>query len=88
MTIVLWLVMLALVFAACRWSGTVLDQHYNDRLEVAAVLVVALCVLGPLMLGSLGSLTDEASTLPLQAALALTVGGGLLSGGRRRSDGR
>ena len=65
-----------------------LDQHYNDRLEVVAVLVVALCVLGPLMLGSLGLAAAEANALPLQAALALTVGGGLLSGGRRSSDGR
>jgi hypothetical protein len=80
MTIVLWIAVLAVVFAACRWSGAVLDQHYNDRLEVAAVLVVALCVLGPLLLGSAH---DETNALPLQASLALTVGGGLLTGGRR-----
>jgi hypothetical protein len=80
MTIVLWLVMLGVVFVACRWSGAMLDQHYNDRLEVAAVLVVALCVLGPLLLGSA---RDDANVLALQASLALTVGGGLLTGGRR-----
>lgn len=76
MTIVLWLLVLAAVFVACRWSGTVLDNHYNDRLEVAAVLVVALCVLGPLMLGPM----EAIGAVPLQASLGLAVCVGLLTG--------
>ena len=61
-----------------------LDQHYNDRFEVAAVLVVALCVLGPLMLGSS---SEQIGAVPAQISLGLCVCSGLLTGRpRRRSD--
>lgn len=82
MTIVLWVLVLAVVFAACRWSGSVLDHHYNDRLEVAAVLVVALCVLGPLVFGAASS---EIDTIAAQVSLALTVAAGLLTGRTTRA---
>jgi hypothetical protein len=80
MTIVLWLGLLVVVFIACRWSGSMLDRHYNDRHEVAAVLVVALCVLGSLVFGSSRS---ELGDVPLQVSLALAVGVGLFTGGHR-----
>ena len=82
MTIVLWTLMLGVVFVACRWSGSVLDSHYNDRLEVAAVLVVALCVLGPLVLGSS---SETIGTFAAQVSLGLSVCGGLLTGRATRA---
>ena len=81
MTIVLWVAVLGVVFVACRWSGTVLDRHYNDRQEFAAVLVVALCVLGPLTIGA----ASEIGALPARLSLGLAVGVGLLTGRTTRA---
>ena len=76
MTALLWLGMLVAAFAGCRWSGRMLDRHYNDRLEIAAVLLIAICVFVPLAVAS--TTLDDGLTLKL--TLALAVCGGLFSG--------
>ena len=78
---VLWLLVLCLVFVACGWSGRVFDQHYADRKELGAVVLVGLAVLGPLLLGAGSAAMWGMPTGPL---LMLAVGAGLLLGRRRR----
>jgi hypothetical protein len=75
----LWLLVLGVVFAACRWSGRLLDAHYADGPELGAVALVAVCVLGPLALG-VGAATLLG--VPARLLLAITIAGGLLSGRR------
>ena len=75
----LWILVLCVVFAACRWSGRLLDDHYADGPELGAVALVAVCVLGPLALG-VGAATVLG--VPARLLLAITIAGGLLSGRR------
>jgi hypothetical protein len=77
MTALLWIGMLAAAFAGCRWSGRTLDRHYADRLEIVAVLLIAVCVFAPLAIASATTLADE---LTLKVTLAVAVCGGLFSG--------
>jgi predicted MFS family arabinose efflux permease len=80
MAIVVWVLLLTAAFLGCRWSGRMLDQHYNDRLEVGAVLVVAACVFVPMALSaSLEEIGDTATKLSLGVAIC----GGLLLGRRQ-----
>ena len=81
MSAVLWIVVLCLAFAACRWSGRLFDEHYADSAELFAVALVAVSVLGPLVLGVRSA---SAWGLPVGALLVVAVGGGLLLGRRRR----
>ena len=76
---VLWILVLCVVFAACRWSGRLLDDHYADGAEMGAVALVAVCVLGPLALG-----VGAASVLgvPARLLLGITIAVGLLTGRR------
>ena len=78
----LWVPVLCLVFAACSWSGRLLDAHYADRAELFAVALVGVSVFGPLLLGA-GSATVWG--LRIWMLLVLAIGGGLLLGRRRRA---
>ncbi|AHG93704.1 hypothetical protein J421_6169 (plasmid) [Gemmatirosa kalamazoonensis] len=84
MSAILWIVVLGLAFAACRWSGRLFDGHYADKTELFAVALVALSVLGPLMLGAASA---RLWGLPTGMLLFLAVGGGLLLGRRREVSG-
>jgi len=77
---VLWIVVLGLAFAACRWSGRLFDGHYADKVELFAVALVAVSVLGPLVLGAASARLWGLSTGML---LVVAVGSGLLLGRRR-----
>lgn len=82
MSSLLWIALLMVVFAACRWSGRLLDRHYNDRVEVAAVALVGLSVLGPI---ALGATSATLAGVPVKLLLALAVVGGLIMDGRART---
>jgi hypothetical protein len=56
----LWLAVLVTALFACRWSATMLDDHYADGVEVAAVLVVGASVFVPLVLGDALALRTDA----------------------------
>jgi hypothetical protein len=73
----LWLLVLCVVFAACRWSGRLLDHHYADRTELGAVALVALCVFAPALLGAAAATVWG---VPVRLLLALAMIGGLLVG--------
>jgi uncharacterized protein (TIGR03382 family) len=77
----LWVPVLFLVFAACSWSGRLLDAHYADRAELFAVALVVVSLFGPLLLGA-GSATLWG--LPIWMPLGVAIAGGLLLGRRRR----
>ena len=81
MSSLLWLALLVVVFVACRWSGRLLDHHYADRLELVAVALVGLSVLGPM---ALGATSASVGGVPLKLLLGLAVVGGLVLGGRVR----
>jgi hypothetical protein len=81
MSAVLWIVVLCLAFAACRWSGRLFDGHYADKSELFAVALVAVSVLGPLVLGASSA---KVWGLPTSMLLAVAVVGGLVLGRRRR----
>jgi hypothetical protein len=78
---VLWLVVLGLAFAACRWSGRLFDVHYADRAEMFAVALVAVSLFVPLLLGAASA---RVWGLPASMLLVLAIGGGLLLGRQRR----
>jgi hypothetical protein len=85
MSTVLWLSVLGVVFAACRWSGRLFDRHYADGAELGAVALVGLCVFGPFLLGA------SAATLwglPVRLLVALAITGGLLVSRGPRAGGR
>ncbi len=50
MELALAVLLAAVVFAVCRWSGRLLATHYQDGWEVIAVVAIGLCVLGTLAL--------------------------------------
>ena len=79
MSSVLWLAVLCAVFAACRGSGRLLDDHYADRAELSAVLLVGLCVVGAFLLGA-----DSATVwgVPVKWLLGAAMTGGLVVGRR------
>jgi hypothetical protein len=80
MTPILWLAALCAVFAACRWSGLLLDRHYADRAEFGAVGLVGLCIVGAALLGA-GAATLWG--LPVRLLLGCAITGGLLVGRAR-----
>jgi hypothetical protein len=80
MSAVLWIIVLGLAFAACRWSGRLFDGHYADTAELFAVALVAVSVVGPLLLGAASA---RLWGLPMSALLVAAVGGGLSLGRRR-----
>ena len=71
------LLLLVAAFAVCDWSGRTLAHHYQDRLEVAAILAVGACVLISLVLTRD---VRESATGWVEGALALTMAGGLFAG--------
>jgi hypothetical protein len=77
----LWLPVLCVVFAGCRWSGRVLDRHYADRAELGAVTLVGLCLMGPFVLGAASAALWG---IPVRWLLAAAMVGGLLLGRRAR----
>jgi len=77
MGVLLWVAVLGAAFFGCRWGGRVLDRHYNDRSEIAAVLVVALCVFLPMALNSAAALVDDAV---LKVSLGVAICAGLFTG--------
>ena len=81
--ILTWIVCLLLVpleYLIARWSAVVLERHYGDRLEMAAVAALGACVLLPLLLSArLGG-----AELPMRLLLFLSLLGGLLGSGRQR----
>ena len=74
---ILWLALLIVVFASCRWSGRLLDRHYGDRAELGAVGLVGLCILGSALLGAGAA---ELWGLPIVPLVGCAIAGGLLSG--------
>jgi hypothetical protein len=75
--VVAGLLLLVVAFAICDWSGRTLAQHYQDRLEVVAILAVGACVLVSLVL-TRG--VRENATGWVEFALLLTMAGGLFAG--------
>ncbi len=69
--------LIVVAFAICDWSGRMLAQHYQDRLEVAAILAVGACVLVSLVL-TRG--VRENATGWVEFTLGLTIAGGLFAG--------
>ena len=78
----LWLVLLVVVFLACRRSAAILDSHYGDRSEVGAVLLIGACVVVPLAIGAASSLLRG---LPAALTVGLAVGAGVLTGSTARA---
>ena len=77
MSVALVGVMLLAGFAVCAWSGWTLAHHYQDGLEVAAILAVAGCVLAALVLTQ--DVRDAGNSWPA-VTLALGMTGGLFVG--------
>jgi hypothetical protein len=68
---------LLFAFTVCSWSGRTLARHYQDPLEVAAVLAVAACVVVSLVLTT-GA--RDAGDRWSSIALAFAMSGGLFAG--------
>ena len=77
MTTLLVLFALALAFAACAWAGRLLSHHYQDGLEVLAVVVILAATLATMQL--LRQVADVEG-LALGAALFAAAGGGMFTG--------
>ena len=71
------LVVLVVAFAICTWSGRTLARHYQDPMEVAAIVAVGVCVLGSLIVTRDARAAGEGWA---ELVLALTMSGGLVSG--------
>jgi hypothetical protein len=69
--------MLCIAFAVCAWSGRTLARHYQDPLEVAAVLAVAVCVLAALVVANR---VHEADELWPESVLGVAMTLGLFAG--------
>jgi hypothetical protein len=76
----LWLLVLALVFVGARWGGRAVERYYAEAREVAGVLVLGACAIGPLVL--MARAGEESALLRLALVLALAAG---LFADRRRT---
>ena len=77
MNLVLVALVLVVAFAACAWSGRLLSHHYQDGLEVVAIVVIGVAVIGTMQALRLVADVDG---LALAAALVGAVGGGMFVG--------
>ena len=68
---------LVLVCATCVWSGRMLSRHYQDGLEVMAVVAIGASVL--LALRVMHGLADDEANLAI-VAMVLAAGSGLVWG--------
>ena len=69
--------LLAVAFVVCDWSGRTLVHHYQDGLEVAAIVAVGACVLFGLVLTE--GARDRGNDWPA-VAIALAASSGLFAG--------
>jgi hypothetical protein len=65
----------ALVFVGARWGGRMVERNYAEGRELAGVLVLGACAIGPLVLMARAG----AESVLLRAALVLAFAAGLFA---------
>lgn len=75
--LVLGALVLAALFAICRWGGTTLATHHNDPSELGAAALLGVCVLAAVALVTHGALPGGSLALAL---IAVAMAGGLFAG--------